>query len=537
MDKKSQTNVSLNSNAKDMLISPLQIPQSTELGLFKKMRGESYNDNSHKVVFSPDNTMLASCSSKSINIFSVMTGQFLKSLSCPYSSNAAFSPDSTMIVYMAYKISIRNNNYKSLCLWSLTSDRQIWEFKDNNMPVISSIAFSPDGSMIATGFQDGTVRLWCAISGQPLKVCANNSDRINIVKFSPDSQSIVSTYKSTVRVWSVATGKLFKEFTKSDHEMLSVAFSLDGNLLASSFNDGILHVWSVASEQQLQHIKISSRSVTSAAFSPNCQYIVFGLDHGTVQLCSIASGQQIKEFIHTDRVSNVTFSPDGNMIAFVSGNTVYILKIKTELERLLEIGLNNLSEHIIYMINNVKLKLEEVKQQQDRQNEQNQQTTSMLEKMRKELSSKFHSTLEEVKHQQDLQNEQTSSMLKEMRKELSNQFHSTLEEVKHQQDQQNEQITSMLEELRKELSDTICKRISTIETSIRQEEIKKERAKERQKCCLYYFIFFTTLAFLFVFWPSILALGPNRTQRNWADLASRGRNSSLDEFDSIWTRI
>lgn len=100
---------------------------------------------------------------------------------------------------------------------------------------VRSISFSPDGTLIASGSDDKTVKIWDAATGTILRSLRGHSSSVTSVFFSPDGKTLISSGKDkTVRVWDAATGEAIQRSAGVSCEGTPAAFSPDGKFLATS---------------------------------------------------------------------------------------------------------------------------------------------------------------------------------------------------------------------------------------------------------------------------------------------------------------
>lgn len=113
---------------------------------------------------------------------------------------------------------------------------------------ISSVAFSPDGRLIASGSQDNTVKLWDVETGKEVRTFYGHTSRVLCIAFSPDGKSLASGGSDfVIKLWDVRSGTLLKTLEHHQGVVNSVAFSADGKMLASGSDDQTVMVWDLAS--------------------------------------------------------------------------------------------------------------------------------------------------------------------------------------------------------------------------------------------------------------------------------------------------
>jgi WD40 repeat protein len=198
---------------------------------------------------------------------------------------------------------------------------------------VQSVAFSPDGSQIASGSLDETVRIWNAQTGHVIGEPFRGHDMVRSVAWSPTSPRIASCSGHTVVVWDTNTRERAALLEGHKHNVLCVAYSPDGSRLASGSVDCEIRIWN-ADTGELVGIPLvgHNRSVNCITFSPDGKQIASGSDDRTVRIWNAQTGQVIGEPLrgHTKTVWSVAWSPNGSLLASGSSdNTIRIWDIQT----------------------------------------------------------------------------------------------------------------------------------------------------------------------------------------------------------------
>ena len=155
-------------------------------------------------------------------------------------------------------------------------------------------------------------------------MAVGHADTVWSVAFSPDGQTLASASSDfTIKLWRVSDGTLLRTLTGHTYDVTSVAFSPDGQTLASGSWDRTIRLWRVSDGTLLRTLTGHTSYVTSVAFSPDGQTLASaGVDSG-IRLWRVSDGTLLRTL--SGGANSVAFSPDGQTLASGSGDSTISL--------------------------------------------------------------------------------------------------------------------------------------------------------------------------------------------------------------------
>jgi len=274
------------------------------------------------VAFSPNGkTIVAGNFHKELKLWDVATGQELQSMEHRVVQAVAFSANGRTIISGGADNMIK--------LWDTASGKER-TYQRAQGHQVNSVAISPDGRTMVSSGQKlfgmkpvGTLNLWDATNGEKLQTLGRNVDysvprplsETDIVAFSPDGHTIVSTDYDVLTLWDAVSRRELRAIKGHGCRISTVAFSPDGRTIVSGCKglSKTIELWDVVSGRQLKALK-SNNIVTSVAFSPDGRTMVSG-GNSPLKLWDVASGEELPTLInHGNFVGAVAFSPDGRII-------------------------------------------------------------------------------------------------------------------------------------------------------------------------------------------------------------------------------
>jgi len=237
------------------------------------------------VAFSPDGTKLVWAD----RLWDVRTGQQRDIIQDKGLYKVEFSSDGKMIAGTDMS-AVNGKRAAVVKLYDIETGKHL-KTLNQGTEWVSSIAFSPDGHLLASGSpSDGTVKLWNVDSGENTAVFTvkPNDGNAMCVAFSPDSTILAAASAERITLLEVSTGQHLytRQHFNIDKleisaDVFSVAFSPDGTKLASASWDGV-KLWEVPTGRSLTTLQSHARVVTAVAFSPDGATLASGSHDGTV---------------------------------------------------------------------------------------------------------------------------------------------------------------------------------------------------------------------------------------------------------------
>jgi WD40 repeat protein/serine/threonine protein kinase len=252
------------------------------------------------VAFSHDGKRLASVSrDKKARIWDATTGQQLRAFRTPndHLYGATFSPDGQyLLVADVGGKHVKEAENHAVTVWDANTDQaqpKVVGIVGRHGEPIWCLKFSPDGKLLASGSNDGTVKLWHwdpARIGQPQEPLhtfpVRNYGFGDLLAFTPNGERLVAVGEEyTAKVWDVKTGDVLHTLRGHSGDVIAVAVSPpDGRWIATAGEDTTIVLWDTATWERRHTLRGHTGMVMSLAFSPDGRRLVSGSRDGTVRV-------------------------------------------------------------------------------------------------------------------------------------------------------------------------------------------------------------------------------------------------------------
>jgi WD40 repeat protein len=283
--------------------------QSDEVATFATNPGSL----SH-MVMSRDGTLLSTAewgpARTTVRIWGFPSGQLIAT---PETNDAlgsvAFSPNGRLLAF-----GTRSHGLK---LWDIGTRQEVANFPGRYGTTFGwGLVFSPDGRTLAASGLEPEILLWSTESMTLTKTLKGHSDLISSLVFSPDGKTLVSgSADGTIRLWSFASGQEIPGLTNHTKWPYSLALSLDGRTLASGDFDKTIRIWDLEARRQIAVLTNHTRIVFSVAFSPDGKTLASGSADFLIKLWDTARWQDLSTLKGSlEELYDIAFSPDGKTL-------------------------------------------------------------------------------------------------------------------------------------------------------------------------------------------------------------------------------
>ena len=277
------------------------------------------------VAFSPNGKRLASAGlDQTIKLWDAATGEEVLTLRghLDHVWSLAFSPDGRQLVSASLEGTVR--------IWDATplEDQPTPEYLtlSGHDGAATAVAFHPTDRRLVSAGTDGTVRIWDYLNGEPVETLQVAPSTTGVsVAYSADGRRLITASQGGEErrrpptVWELATRKEICQLPTT-HMPTDVAFSPDGQCVASGGYDFQVRVWDATTATEKWAFADHSWPVLAVAFSPDGRHLASGSGDSTIRVYDWKTGEKFPALQpqHANRVADVAFSSDGKLLASAS---------------------------------------------------------------------------------------------------------------------------------------------------------------------------------------------------------------------------
>ena len=274
------------------------------------------------LAFSADSTKLASGSESGSNIVNLVANSSVVA-TCP-AYNIWVEPSAvTSVAFSSRGLMASGCEDSTICVYN-SSWNLLWTSTNSasaHTTNVTAVAFSPDGSRLATASLDQTVKVWSTSSWTLLQTLTGHTNGVTSVAFSPDGAKIVSgCVDGTVKVWNWSSGTCLETIVAHVLPVTATVFSTDGSLVISGSDDGTIRLWSAADGSAVRTLGGQNFFIGTVVFSPDGTLCASAGGDETVQVRKTSDGSFVQTLVaNTNYVSSLAFSPDSTRLASGGG--------------------------------------------------------------------------------------------------------------------------------------------------------------------------------------------------------------------------
>ncbi|MBU0510301.1 MAG: hypothetical protein KKD28_02370 [Chloroflexi bacterium] len=274
------------------------------------------NGTINQVAWSPDGEMFAAATSVGIYLYDAKTLEITRRFDVGEPVNSVtFSPNKGLLVSGGLNADIR---------WRDPNNGQFLGTFDGHLLGVTDLALPAPGNILASGSDDGTVRVWGTANiiasgsgaGEVLHILRDAANRVTSIDISRDGQVLSAGSFQKVCLWDPTSGELLDTIAGLTGWVNDVALSPDGRILAVADSNSRIQLWDTSTGKQTHNIPIEQTGqILALAFSPDGGMLALGCQDGSVLLWDVAGNSlKVPTEKHEYAVTSLMFSPGGSIL-------------------------------------------------------------------------------------------------------------------------------------------------------------------------------------------------------------------------------
>lgn len=217
------------------------------------------------------------------------------------------------------------------------------KFLQKHADAVQSVALSPDGKIIASASDDGTVKLW-ELEGDntnPIQEIKDQGGWVRAVVFLSDRQIITAGQDKNIKVIDIASGKVVKTLSGHTNLINNLAIAPASDLLVSGSYDNTVNIWQISTGKLLRSQTGHTDKIWGLAISPDGTQVVSASRDKTVKIWDVKTGENLKTLQHSSGVTCVLVTPDGKRVITGSSDNLIRVWDLASAKKLFELSGNN----------------------------------------------------------------------------------------------------------------------------------------------------------------------------------------------------
>ena len=267
--------------------------------------------------FDPAGTRVATISRGEVRIFDVASESELVRLPEQGVTSVAFSPNGTLIA--------TGSNDHTARIWNSSTGALVHRFDHYRVRVLD-VAFTQRGDRLVTAGSDGAGRVWGVLAGRPLAVLPQHNSPVTSASFSPEGPDdpggkwvVTASRDGTAVIARSDSGAPLATLLGHKGPLTTATFSPDGRVVATGSEDGTARIWNPDAPPQLVIMGTHREPVNTASFSADGRLAVSAGDDGTARIWRVRDRRLVARLADGGPVTDAAFSPDGRRVLTASG--------------------------------------------------------------------------------------------------------------------------------------------------------------------------------------------------------------------------